>query len=649
MNQGWLVSGLKPLPQVVMAWALLFAAPGLAQAVELPRIFADGMVLQRDQPIRVWGTAKAGESVQARLDGQQASATAAADGRWSLQLPAHAAGGPYVLEVRAAEDAQRYQDVLIGDVWLASGQSNMEWPLAQTAHAQAEIAAATDPAIRHFKVPKSWAGEPQAQLAGGQWVAASPQVAGEFSAVAHLFARDLHARTGVPIGIIDSTWGGSRIEPWMDAASLQLDATALARKMDGVRAADERALAGTRERLARFGALPANDGDWQRRDLDESAWQAIAVPGNWEQGGFAGMDGIAWYRTTFELDAAQAKQGVTLSFARVDDSDQAWVNGVAVGATHRAYNTPRLYAVPAAALRAGSNVVAVRVEDEGGGGGIHGSADELYVQLADGSRLTLAREWKFRVASASVQAIDDKNQIATLLYNQMIHPLQPYALRGVIWYQGEANANTPTDALAYRQLFPALIAQWRRQWQQPALPFLWVQLASFDSGLDRGDSSPWSLLRESQTATLSVPHTAQALAIDIGEAHDIHPRNKQDVAKRLALAARQVAYGEQVQASGPIYAGAEFADGQARVRFAAGGGTLASRQAGQALHGFALAGADHRFHPAQARIVGDHVVVESAQVRAPVAVRYGWHDYVEAADLINSAGLPASPFRSDDW
>ncbi|WP_229730940.1 sialate O-acetylesterase [Pseudoxanthomonas indica] len=607
------------------------------------------MVLQRDQPIRVWGSAQPGEAVQVSLDGRQASTTTAADGRWSLQLPAHAAGGPYVLEVRATDGTQRFQNVLIGDVWLASGQSNMEWPLSQTAHAQAEIAAATDPAIRHFKVPKSWASQPQAQLTGGHWVPASPQVAGEFSAVAHLFARELHARTGVPIGIIDSTWGGSRIEPWMDAARLQLDAAALAQKMEQVRANDERALSGTRERLARFGALPAKDSDWQRADLDESAWQTIAVPGNWEQGGFAGMDGIAWYRSSFELSAAQAAEGVQLSFARVDDSDQTWVNGVAVGATHRAYNTPRIYNVPANALHAGRNVIAVRVEDEGGGGGIHGNADELYVHLADDQRLPLAREWKFRVASASVQAIDDKNQIATLLYNQMIHPLQPYALRGVIWYQGEANANTAADALAYRRQFPQLIAQWRRQWQQPELPFLWVQLASFVSGFDQGDSSPWSLLRESQSATLSVPHTGQAVTIDIGEAHDIHPRNKQDVAKRLALAARAVAYGETVQASGPIYAGADFADGQARVRFAEGSGTLASRQAGQALHGFALAGADHRFHPAQARIVGDQIIVSSEQVRAPAAVRYGWHDNVEAADLINSDGLPAAPFRSDDW
>jgi len=643
------VSGLKALLRGVTCAAALMAAAASAQALELPRIFSDGMVLQRDQAIRVWGSAQAGEQVQVSLDGKQASTKAAADGRWSLQLPAHAAGGPYVLEVRAAEGTQRIQDVLIGDVWLASGQSNMEWPLSQTAHAQAEIAAATDPAIRHFKVPKSWAGQPQAQLVGGHWVPASPQVAGEFSAVAHLFARELHARTGVPIGIIDSTWGGSRIEPWMDAASLQLDAAALARKMEQVRVDDERALSGTRERLARFGVLPANDGDWQRSDLNESAWQAIAVPGNWEQGGFAGMDGVAWYRTSFELTAAQARQGVTLSFARVDDSDQTWVNGVAVGTTLRAYNTPRVYPVPASALHAGRNVVAVRVEDEGGGGGIHGSADELYVQLADGKRLPLAREWKFRVARASVQAIDDKNQIATLLYNQMIHPLQPYGLRGVIWYQGEANANTAADALAYRQQFPQLIAQWRQQWGQPQLPFLWVQLASFVSGFDQNDSSPWSLLRESQNATLSVPKTGQAVALDIGEAHDIHPRNKQDVAKRLALAARKVAYGENVQASGPIFAGADFADGQARVRFAAGGGTLASRQAGQALHGFALAGADHRFHPAQARIVGDQIVVSSEQVRAPVAVRYGWHDNVEAADLINSDGLPASPFRSDDW
>ena len=629
--------------------AFLALAPACVQAFELPKIFADGMVLQRDRPIMIWGTADAGAEIEARLDGRHARARADADGRWMLELAPHPAGGPYELAISEGGTHQRIRDVLVGDVWLASGQSNMEWPLSQAANPEVEIARATNPRIRHFKVPKSWAGEPQAQLEGGHWVAASPQAAGEFSAVAHLFAREIHARTGVPIGIIDSTWGGSRIEAWMDASSQNVDMRALAQRMEQMRADDERALAGTHARLETFGALPADDAAWSSADLDESRWQAINVPGNWEQGGFTGLDGVAWYRTTFDLTARQATREVTLSFARVDDSDTAWVNGVKVGATYRAYDARRVYSVPASALRAGRNVIAVRVEDDGGGGGIHGAMDEMYVQPAEGTRIALPATWKFRVASASVQALDDKNQIPTVLYNRMIHPLQPYALRGVIWYQGEANANTVDEALAYRRQFPALIQQWRTQWRAPGLPFLWVQLANFGSGADQGDQSPWAVLRESQSAALSLPHTAQAVTIDIGNATDIHPLNKQDVAHRLALGARTVAYGETLIDRGPVQRTVSFEGGAARIGFDLDGSTLAVRGGGSDVHGFALAGADRRFHPARAHVEGDAVVVRSDAVARPVAVRYGWRDNPEDADLISRDGLPASPFRSDDW
>ncbi|MBD9367681.1 sialate O-acetylesterase [Xanthomonas sp. XNM01] len=628
---------------------LLLACAAGAEAVELPRVFGEGMVLQRDQPLPVWGRADAGVQVRVEIAGQAATARADAEGAWRVVLAPLPAGGPHVLRVDDGRAPVALGDVLVGDVWLASGQSNMEWPIGQSADADAQIASATDPRIRHFKIPKSWSGAPQWQLAGGVWEKASPQVAGHFSAVAHQFARELRRSTGVPIGIVDSTWGGSSIEAWTDAATQGLDPAAQAARAEALQRSDAQALAQTRGNLARWPELPADDSGWQAATLDESDWVPIQVPALWETVGWNGMDGVAWYRTTFTLSAAEAKAGVLLGVGRIDDSDVTWVNGVEVGQTRMAYDTPRRYPVPATALRAGLNHVAVRVTDTGGGGGIDGKAGELFVQPLGAAPRPLDGTWRFRVAqAATVALVDDKNQHPALLYNAMIHPLQAYGIRGVIWYQGEANAGTVAQATAYRSQFPALIRQWRAQWHAPALPFLWVQLASFSSGSDAGDTSPWSLLREAQTATLALPATAQAVTLDIGEAHDIHPRNKREVGRRLALGARAVAYGDPVDWRGPVVQEVSFADHAAQVRFDSDDG-LAVRGGGREVHGFAVAGADRVFHPAQATLVGDTVVARSTAVPAPVAVRYAWRDEAGAADLVDEAGLPAGPFRSDTW
>ncbi|MFT3754637.1 MAG: sialate O-acetylesterase [Pseudoxanthomonas sp.] len=634
---------LRALPA---ACALLLASVA-ANAAELPRVFADGMVLQRDQPIPVWGRSAPGAKLKVSFDGKQVKAKADAAGNWRVQLPAHAAGGPFELRIDDNGERQVLHDVLVGDVWLASGQSNMEWPIAQAADAEAEIQRATDTQIRHFKIPKSWAGAPQWQLQGGQWQASSPQVAGSFSAVAHFFARELRKSAGVPIGIIDSTWGGSNIEAWTDAATQKLSAEDITAQAATLEQRDRESLRQTEANLARW-PTPADDSTWSQAALDTSGWTELPVPALWESVGWNGVDGIAWYRAEFELSAKEAKAGVTLGVGRIDDSDTTWVNGVTVGQTHMQYDVARVYTVPASALRVGRNTIAVRVEDTGGGGGIHGEARELFVQPKGSAARPLAGTWKFRPAKATVALEDGKNQQPTLLYNAMIHPLQPYPLRGVIWYQGENNAYTLQAASEYRRQFPAMIEQWRAQWQSPALPFLWVQLASFGSGLDRGSNSPWALVRESQTATLSLSATAQVVTIDIGNSHDIHPRNKQDVGKRLALAARHVAYGESGVFSGPMQRGVHFDGAAARVQFDNGGATLAVRGGGE-LHGFELAGDDKVFHPAQARIDGDAVTVHSDAVPAPRALRYGWHDDAGTANLGNAEGLPASPFRSDEW
>mgnify|MGYP000904128135 CR=1 FL=1 len=630
----------------LLAPVLLLACGVAGAAPVLPLVFSDGAVLQRDQPMPVWGTATPGATIEVSLAGHRASAKAGADGRWQVKLPAHAAGGPFVLQVEGDGAALQVRDILFGDVWLASGQSNMEWPLLDTQGGAAAVAAANDPQLRHFKIPKSWAGQPESTLAGGSWKQATPADAPTFSAVGYHFAKALRAENNVPVGIVNSTWGGSTIEAWMPASIQNVDAAALADTVRLQKQRDAQTLQQVKARLSRWTDF-VEQPQWSAPDFAATDWEPATLPGMWEQNGYAGMDGIGWYRAEFTLTAAQARQAGSVGVGRIDDSDRTWVNGVQVGSTDMSYNTPRDYPVAAGQFRAGRNVVAVRVEDFGGGGGIHGEPGELFVRLADGSRVAL-QDWRFRPAKVTVALDDDKNQIATLLYNRMIHPLAPFPIKGVIWYQGESNASD-AGVQIYAAQFKAMIEQWRRDWNAPQLPFLWVQLASFGSGGDRGDHSPWALLREAQSQTLAVPHTAQVVTIDIGDRTDIHPRNKRDVGERLALAARHVAYGQTLVHAGPTKRTVRFDGGKATVEFDLQGSELAVRGGGDLVRGFRVAGADRRFHDALARIEGGHIVVSSDAVAQPVAVRYAWSDAPEDADLINLQQLPASPFRSDNW
>lgn len=627
---------------------MTFAIPVAAQ-VQLSRLISDGMVMQRGHDVPVWGWADPGTEVAVTFDGQTYTTQADADGAWRVLLPAMEAGGPYAMTVQGGGTTHEIQDVWVGDVWIASGQSNMEWIMRFVNDAEAEIAAANDPMIRHFKVPQSWATRPEPTLAGGTWEAASPETVANFSAVGYFFARTLREDMDVPIGLINTSWGGSRIEPWMSAEALGLGENAYEEIQAREEANERRILDSLRERIGND--LPTEDAGlvdgvahWAAPDLDESGWADIAVPSLWEQAGYDGMDGIAWYRTAFDLTADEAASGITLGVGMIDDSDITWVNGQRVGGMEMAYNAVRTYDVPAAALHEGRNVLTVRVEDTGGGGGIYGAPELLYLD-AGGERRSLAGTWKFQVGAVSVTLNADKNQQPILLYNKMIYPLLPYPIKGAIWYQGESNANTTEDATAYRDLFADMITSWRNEWGVGDFPFLFVQLANFMQPLTEPGESNWALLRESQHATLALPNTGEAVIIDIGEADDIHPRNKQDVGLRLALAAKKVAYGEDLVYSGPVYKSHEVKDGKVVLSFDHVGGGLMAK--GDDLSGFAIAGADGRFVWAEAEIEGDTVVLWSDDVAEPVAVRYAWADNPDTANLYNAEGLPATPFRTD--
>jgi sialate O-acetylesterase len=623
------------------------------RALRLDRVFGDGMVLQRGRAIPVWGRAQPGAVVSVTLGTASARATANGDGAWQVTLPARPAGGPYRMSVEAGESRVEVSDILVGDVWVASGQSNMELPVSVAKDAEAEIAAAHDPRIRELAIPHGWSEEPESEIAGGTWRPADPAYVGGFSAVGYYFARDLRKTIDVPIGIIHTSWGGSNIETWLSRRASGLDDAEWREVLRHEQASTD----SIRAALAvRIGTLPSTDAGlvggravWADPALDDSGWEEIPVPGAWERSGYAGMDGVGWLRTTFSLTEAEAREEGRLSLSTIDDNDITWVNGVEVGRTN-GYNVPRHYTVPAAVLRPGRNVLTVRVEDGAGDGGIMGTPESVSLSVAGAIR-PLAGPWRFRVGLVTFQPDGQRiNKVPTVLYNEMVHPLLRVPIKGVIWYQGESNANTVEQAAAYRPLFAELIRSWRREWVGGGtFPFLWVQLPNYGAV----DSVPqqhsaWATLRASQTAALALPATGQAITIDIGEPGDIHPKNKQEVGRRLALVARRVAYGETPVPSGPRFRGHTVRDGRVVVEFDGAGSGLVAHGSPADLTGFAIAGADRRWVRAQARLDGNRVVVWSDEVPTPVAVRYAWEDS-PVASLFNRDGLPVAPFRTDRW
>ena len=643
--------------RVVLTMGLGVASSGAqaparpADRLTMPRVFGDGMVLQRDQPVAFWGWSNPGATVTVRIDRDTRRAKADRSGAWRTALPARRAGGPLRVVVATAGDSLVFSNVLVGDVWVASGQSNMEFPVSQSANADATIAAANDSTIREFKVPTSWANEPARDLAGGSWLPADPKHVGSFSAVAYFYARHLRPSVGVPIGIINTTWGGSNIETWISRGAQHLDDSAWSAIQQGEANRDRAVRDSLRAALGN--ALPEVDSGlvegvarWADPALDDRAWKAIHVPAYWESQGYPGLDGVAWYRVDFTLEPAELRSDVVLTMGAIDDDDITWVNGIEVGRTS-GYNVRRSYSIPATALRSGRNVLTVRVTDYAAGGGINESA----ALIVGGTRKPLDGSWKFKVGRVTIGTDGQRiNKIPTVLYNKMVYPMLPLSIEGVIWYQGESNANNAQQAMEYRGQFETLVRSWRREWSggKNQFPFLWVQLPGYGKPDSVPQSQPgWALQRESMEASLSLPKTGRAIAIDLGGASELHPRNKEDVGARLALVGRRVAYGEAVDASGPAFRSMTMRGDTAIITFGFAAKGLVAR--GGELGGFAIASADRRFVWANARIVGDRVYVWSSAVHSPAAVRYAWANFPERANLYGANGLPAAPFRTDHW
>jgi sialate O-acetylesterase len=631
---------------------LFFAVATAGISAELNPLFQNNAVLQCGVRVPVWGTARDGEKITVTFGGQNIS-TVATNGAWKIWLkPMKPNATPQALTV-SGDTTSVITNILVGEVWVASGQSNMERqlglrggqkPITDWEH---EVAAANYPGIRQFYVPQTKSFTPQATVKG-DWSVCSPETVINFTAVGYFFARDLFAARHVPIGIIHSSWGGTPAEAWTSEAALQklpdfAEPLAQLKKF----AADPELA--RRETLARQeawyqqvdpGSKPG--AAWSAAELAADDWKTMTLPTYWESAGYPDFDGIFWFHRAFDLPENWDGGDVVLHLGAVDDIDTTWVNGAQVGSTI-GWSLPRVYRVPGNLLKRGTNVIAVRVLDTGGGGGIYGGDDAMRLFFKAGEKtnsLSLAGLWQCKQSVSLKETgwppgdFSQDPSSPTVLYNGMIAPLLPYAMRGVIWYQGEANVGRERQ---YQSLFPAMIADWRRAWGDGDFPFLFVQIAPYR------DMTPE--IREAQLLTLEhTKNTALAVTIDCGDANDIHPAHKQPVGSRLALAARALAYGEKIEYSGPVFDSMKIDGTNAVLYFTHLGGGLAATDG--ELKGFKIAGADKIFHPAQAKIVGETVVVNSPEVLQPAAVRYGWANVPEG-NLFNRAGLPASPFRTD--
>lgn len=631
------------------------AAPA---AVAVPALISDNMVLQRSAQTPIWGTADPGEKVTVAFGPVVADSVADADGRWRVDLDLRdAPGEPGELSISGADSTIAVRNAVVGEVWLCSGQSNMEWGLSETEGAKEEIASADYPGIRHFAVAKTVANEPLSALEG-QWVVATPETVGGFTAVGYYFGKEIHQSTGHAVGLINASWGGTDAESWTSDAQLET----VERYRESVAQRRAALRPGGMEQyktdvLAWAAAhVPAVDGAeaaarWAGLDVPAQGdmWREMKLPTMWQAAGL-NHNGIVWFRKEVDLPADAADREATLSLGAVDDCDATYVNGTKVGETgveqDEFWAHPRRYAVPRGLLKPGRNVVAVRVADIGGTGGVPGPATAMRLTAGEHS-VRLDGPWAYAVEQViDLSKLPPRPQMplggnpnqAAVLYNGMIAPIVPYAIRGATWYQGENNARRHAH---YAELMRLLIEGWRKDFGRGEFPFYIVQLTNFRERAAEPTDTDWARLRDAQAeVSRTVPNTGLAVTIDIGDEKDIHPRNKRDVGKRLAAIALAKEYGQQVEYAGPTYERHVVDGDKVRVTFTHADGLTAD---GGKPRGFAIAGADGRFVWADAAIDGGTVVLSAPGVDRPTAIRYAWGDNPEA-NLRNAAGLPAVPF-----
>ncbi|MFL1013221.1 sialate O-acetylesterase [Flavisericum labens] len=618
--------------------------------VELPKLFSDGMVLQRNKPIPVWGWAKPNEKITVSFKNQKLKTKADKTGKWKVVLKAEKAGGPFSMNVQGKNNIV-LDDVLIGEVWICSGQSNMEWPVSQSDNFEAERNDSDYPNIRHFLLEKDMAGKPKEKLKEGNWEVCSNNTVGQFTAVGYFFAKQLYEKLEIPVGIINTSWGGTCVETWTSKQAFEnndefksMIAEMPNIDIDSLQSIQINQIAKRIERMQGDKIDVSNENYFMDLGFNDSKWPEMYAPKLWENQELGELDGTVWMRKSFMVLKEDAGKKAVLELAKIDDQDTTYVNGVAVGTTKR-YDEKRVYQIDENILKEGKNTIAIKIFDYAGGGGIWGNAVDLQLSIGD-TVIPLAGDWKFQVVDFKSSL--SPNSYPSLLYNAMVNPLIPYAFQGVIWYQGEANVNR---AEQYKKAFPLMIKYWRNQWNQGDFPFYFVQLSTFDEfGGNSNKGSKWAELREAQSYTLqTVKNAGMAVTIDIGNPKDIHPTNKQDVGSRLAAIALNKVYKKDNVYSGPTYESMAIQNNKVVLTFDSIGSGLTTPNKYGYLKGFEVAGEDKVFHYVKAVIKGDKVIISCKAVKTPKAVRYGWADDAGDCNLYNNEGFPASPFRTDRW
>jgi sialate O-acetylesterase len=655
----------KFLKLSVLSLLITICALPLPAQLTLPPVFSDNMVLQQLSDAPIWGADVPDKEVTVATswDNKEYRTTVNKAGKWMVRVQTPSAGGPYRISI-ISETTVTLKNVLIGEVWFCSGQSNMEMPLAgwgKVLNYEKEISDADYPTIRLLQVEKNISMHPVSDMkvTGGSWQECTPGSVAEFSATAYFFGRNLYKTLNIPIGLIHSSWGGTFAEAWTSGTSLK-NMPAFYDVMAEIKdiPENERERKSAYQERRKILEAKIMDKDFGYRNnvaqaasllYDDSGWKTMNLPGLWERSELPGFDGHVWFRKEIDIPASWKGKALTLSLGGIDDNEITYFNGVEAGRTD-GVDIKRQYAVPSNPVKKGKAVITVRVTDTGGDGGFYGNESEMFISLPDGrEKISLTGDWKYKVAltmkdtPSSPRIFKDDPANPTGLFNAMVNPFVPYAIRGVIWYQGE---NNERRGYQYRDLFPLLINDWRKHWGYD-FPFYFAQLANYKNVEQQPAESEWAELREAQSMALRLDNTGMAVLTDIGDGYDIHPKNKQDVGNRLALIARNKTYGENIEYSGPVYRSYKIEGNKIRISFKHISGGLKSKN-GEVLKGFSIAGVDHKFHWAEAVIEGDDVTVSCRDVEFPVAARYAWANN-PVCNLYNGAGLPASPFRTDDW
>jgi sialate O-acetylesterase len=674
-RQGWMIG------------VVIFCAFTAQAEVTVSKVFGDHMVLQRGIEVPVWGWADPGEEVTVKFGGRKQSAKADKSGKWLVRLkPMKASSKGRILSVQEGADAKttiKFTDVLVGEVWLCSGQSNMDYEVGGGRRGKRSLLAKFDaeaeyPAIRHFTVPEKSAVLPQNDMAAGAgWQVCSPATVARFTAAGYFFGRMLHTGTDLPVGLISSAVGGTRIESWTPAKTLK-EVEGCEDKVREVTTRGEALRNGT------FSLEKAMDvwwsendpgsvqpGGWMNPTHDVSGWKLVRLPSRWASAGIDELKsykGVVWFHRVVDIPDGLAGKDMEISLGKVDDRETTYFNGVKIGAEIK-FDMPRIYKIPGKLVTAGRNVITVSVYNGWGDGGIWGNPEELslYPTGHDKNKISLAGEWRYKrglpndkmATAPNTMGKSSRENLMTGLYNGMIDPIVPYAIRGAIWYQGESNEG---EGNSYMHKMHALVKGWRNAWDQGKFPFYYVQLANFqDTGEKPEGGESWAKTRMAQLKSLDIKNTGMAVAIELADEKnpgDVHPENKKDVGERLALWALAKQYGKDITCSGPLYKRMNRRGTKAFIHFDyTGKGLMVGEKTGiepvkevtdGTLKQFAISGEDGKWHWADAEIRNDTVVVSSTEVKKPVAVRYGYTMNPDGCNLYNKDGLPASPFTTDD-